>query len=144
MAYSMDVNVLLYGSDESSPLHEKAVGFLEKCASDAELFCLAYTTLMSYLRIATHPRIFGNPLLPERALSNVEMLVNLPQVRLLSEEEGFFEIYREVTSAFPVRGKLVPDAHLAALLKQHGIRTLYTNDADFKKFDFLETRNPFE
>ena len=35
-----------------------------------------------------------------------------------------------------------PDAHLAALLLQHGVRTLYTNDRDFRKFDFLETRNP--
>ena len=43
----------------------------------------------------------------------------------------------------PVRGNLVPDAHLAALLRQHGIRTLYTNDSDFRKFSFLDVRNPF-
>jgi hypothetical protein len=42
-----------------------------------------------------------------------------------------------------VRGNLVPDAHLAALLKQHGIRRLYTNDADFRKFPFLDVRSPF-
>jgi predicted nucleic acid-binding protein len=42
-----------------------------------------------------------------------------------------------------VRGNLVPDAHLAALLRQHGVRRLYTNDADFRKFAFLDVRNPF-
>ena len=36
------------------------------------------------------------------------------------------------------------DAHLAALLLQHDVRVLYTNDRDFRKFDFLETRNPFD
>jgi hypothetical protein len=35
---------------------------------------------------------------------------------------------------------LVPDAHLAALLKQHDVRTLYTRD--FRKFSFLEVRDP--
>jgi predicted nucleic acid-binding protein len=37
----------------------------------------------------------------------------------------------------------VPDAHLAALLRQHGIRTLYTNDTDFRRFAFLDVRDPF-
>jgi predicted nucleic acid-binding protein len=37
----------------------------------------------------------------------------------------------------------VPDAHLAALLRQHGVGTLYTNDRDFRRFDFLRVINPF-
>jgi hypothetical protein len=37
---------------------------------------------------------------------------------------------------------LVPDAHLAAILRQHGVRTPYTRDA-FRKFAFLELRDPF-
>jgi hypothetical protein len=63
---------------------------------------------------------------------------------VLSEGEGFFEVYRGVTARFPVRGNLVPDAHLAALLLQHGVRKLYTLDRDFRKFDFLEVADPFE
>lgn len=42
-----------------------------------------------------------------------------------------------------VRGNLVPDAHLAALLKQNGIKALFTNDADFRRFPYLDVRNPF-
>ena len=99
--------------------------------------------MMSYLRIATHPRIFATPLAPAEALANVEALTHLPHVRLLSEEPGFLEVYREVSGTFPVRGNLVPDAHLAALLRQHGVKTLYTRDTDFRRFDFLEVRNPF-
>lgn len=97
---------------------------------------------MSYLRIATHPSIFAAPLSPSEALGNVSALLQLRHVRTLSEQEGFLEIYREVSGSFPVRGNLVPDAHLAAILRQHGVRTLYTNDADFRKFDFLEIRDP--
>jgi predicted nucleic acid-binding protein len=62
---------------------------------------------------------------------------------MLAEDEGFLDVYREVTGGFPVRGNLVPDAHLAALLKQHGVRTLFTRDSDFRKFAFLDVRDPF-
>jgi hypothetical protein len=51
--------------------------------------------------------------------------------------------YEVVTGAFPVRGNLVPDAHLATILRQHGVGTLYSADTDFRKFEFLEVVNPF-
>ena len=42
-----------------------------------------------------------------------------------------------------VRGNLVSDAHLAAILFQHGIRRLYSADSDFRKFATLDVKNPF-
>ena len=143
MSFSCDVNVLLYASDSSSPVHDRAQDFLKRAAAGGDLFCLGWPTVMSYLRIATHPGIFSAPLTPSEALRNVDALAALPHVRLLGEEDDFLDVYREVTGGFPVRGNLVPDAHLAALLKQHGVRTLYTRDGDFRKFLFLDVRDPF-
>src|SRR5262249_12469916 len=90
---SVDVNLLLYASDEASPRYAAAREFLDRRAADPELFCLAWPTLMSYLRIATHPSIFAAPLSPAEALANVEALLALPQVRALSEAHGFLETY---------------------------------------------------
>jgi hypothetical protein len=143
VSFSCDVNVLLYASDSTSSVHEQARSFLKDAAAGGDLFCLGWPTVMSYLRIATHPGIFSSPLTPAEAMRNVDGLVALPRVRLLAEEDRFLEVYREVTGSFPVRGNLVPDAHLAALLKQHGVRTLYTRDGDFRKFPFLDVRDPF-
>ncbi len=143
MSFSCDVNVLLYASDTSSPVHDSARLFLREATSADDLFCMGWPTVMSYLRIATHSGIFAAPLTPAEALRNIEGLVALPSVRLLAEESGFLDVYREVTGGFPVRGNLVPDAHLAALLKQHGVRRLYTRDADFRKFQFLDVYDPF-
>ena len=94
------------------------------------------------LRMSTNPAILSPPLSPDRAAENIAALINLPHVRLLSEQEGFWAVYRETTRGLVVRGKLVPDAHLAALLRQHGVETLYTNDGDFRRFDFLRVKNP--
>ena len=143
MSYSVDVNVLLYASDQTNPRYDQAMQFLFNRASDPELFCIAWSTLMGYIRISTHPSIFSHPLSPEEALENVESLLSQPRVRVLSEDDGFLVMYREVTGRFPVRGNLVPDAHLIALLLQHGVRKIYTADSDFKKFEFLEVKNPF-
>ena len=143
MSYSVDVNVLLYASNRASPRHQSAKRFLDSRATDPDLFCIASLTVMSYLRMATHPRIFATPLSPTEAMTNIDALLALPRVRMLSEGEGFLEVYRQVTADSPARGNAVPDAHLAALLRQHGVRTLYTVDRDFRRFPFLDVRDPF-
>ena len=142
MSYSLDVNLLLYASDASSPFHEKASRFLADCMKRRDVLYLSWPTLMGYLRIATHPSIFDEPLTPSEAMANVETLLGLPNTRFLVEEEGFWESYRAVTEDTAVRGNLVPDAHLAALLRLHGVRILHTHDRDFLRFDFLEVRDP--
>ena len=143
MSYSVDVNVLLYASDRSSDSHDAARRFLQSCASSPEVLCLTWPTLMSYLRIATHPRIFAAPLSPDQARGNVTALLALPHARAVSELEGFLDAYAHVTGDVTVRGNLVPDAHVAAILFQHGVRTLYSNDRDFRKFESLDLKNPF-
>lgn len=143
MSAAIDVNVLLYASDTASPFHRRAADFLAERAKQPDLLYMAWSTVMSYLRIATHPAIFANPLSSDEASRNVETLIRLPHVRMLAEGEGFWDLYRDVTHTVPARGNGVPDAHLATLLRQHGVATLYTNDRDFRKFDFLTVRDPF-
>lgn len=142
MSFGIDVNLLLYASDSSCPEHDAASAFLRDCAANSQVFCLAWTTLMSYLRMATHPRIFTRPLTQQAATDNVEALMALPHCRVIGEQQGFWAVYRKVTGDVPTRGNLVPDAHLAAILRQNGIATLYTHDRDFRKFAFLDVRDP--
>ena len=97
---------------------------------------------MSYQRIITHPSVFPDPLTPKEAWKNIEDLLALPQVRIIGEEENFAHHYLQTTSEFPVRGNLVSDAHLAAILRQHGVKTIYSTDSDFRKFSFLKVINP--
>jgi toxin-antitoxin system PIN domain toxin len=143
MSFALDVNILLYASDESSPFNERAADFLEQCAGGREVFCLAWVTIMSYLRMATHPAIFEQPLTHNEAIGNIEALLNLPHCRVIGEDERFWETYKSVTDDVRTRGNLVPDAHLASILTDHGIRTVCTHDRDFRKFTFLDVRDPF-
>ena len=142
MSFALDANILLYASDTSSPHFKRAKSFIELCIAQREVFCVGWPTVMAYLRIATHPAVFDHPLSPKDAMANIETLLNLPHARFLSEEEGFWGAYRATTGEVPTRGNLVPDAHLAALLRHHGVKTLYTHDRDLLKFAFLDVRDP--
>ncbi len=144
MSFALDANILLYASDTRSRYHERARLFIESCITQRELFYLGWPTVMSYLRIATHPAVFERPLSTSEAMTNIETLLTLPHARFLSEGDGFWDVYRTVTSEVPTRGNLVPDAHLAALLRHHGVKTLYTHDRDFLKFSFLDVRDPLK
>jgi len=143
MSYSLDVNLLLYASDRSYERHDAARRFLDSCAEGPELLFLAWPTLMAYLRIATHPSIFAAPLSPDEAFDNINALLAMPHARAVSELDGFTEAYKQVTDGLVVRGNLVPDAHVAAILFQHGVRTLFSSDRDFRKFATLDVRDPF-
>lgn len=92
--------------------------------------------------MATHPSIFEPPLTPAQAVGNIEALLSLPHCRAIGKEADHFRVYQGITRSVPTRGNLVPDAHQAAVLSQHGVVTLYTHDRDFRKFSFLDVRDP--
>jgi uncharacterized protein len=142
VSFAVDVNLLVYASDLGSPYQAAAQDFLRERTRGREIFCIAWLTAMSYLRIATHRGILASPLTPAEAFANLADLEAFPHVRMLSEKEGFLSAYAEVVAGESLRGKLVPDAHLAAILLQHDVRTLFTNDSDFRRFSFLDVRNP--
>jgi predicted nucleic acid-binding protein len=56
--------------------------------------------------------------------------------------EGFWDLYRATAGEHP-RGNEVPDAHIATLMRQHGVRVIYTRDRGFRRFDGIEAREPF-
>ncbi len=144
MSCAIDVNLLLYASDASSPFHARARDFVQSCMTGRDLVYIAWPTVMSYLRIATHPSIFDEPLSSAEAMANIDTLLALPNVRCLAEEDGFWEDYTAVVAETPARGNQVPDAHLATLLRQHGVRAICTHDRDFRRFDFLDTHDPLK
>jgi toxin-antitoxin system PIN domain toxin len=142
MSSTVDANVLIYASNASDPLHERAIDLVQRLAAGPELVYLFWPTLMGYLRIVTHPAILPRPLAPLEAMRNVEALLDRPHVRAPGELDGFWPTFRATAGKRP-RGNDVPDAHLTALMRQHGVRLIYTRDRDFRRFDGIDARDPF-
>lgn len=142
MSSTVDANILVYASNEADLVHRQARVLIEGLAAGPELVHLFWPTLMGYLRIVTHPGILPRPLSPALAMRNIDQLLARPHVRISGEAEGFWRLYRS-TAGEHARGKDVPDAHLAALMRQHDVRRIYTRDRGFRRFEGIEVVDPF-
>jgi toxin-antitoxin system PIN domain toxin len=138
---TVDANVLLYASDATSPYHAAARAALEQLAAGPELVTLFWPTVMAYLRLATHPSVFASPLPLEVAVANIEQLLARPHVRTAGEGPAFWARFLEVADDALPTGNLVPDAHLATLMLEHGVAAIVTRDRDFRRFPHVRSED---
>jgi toxin-antitoxin system PIN domain toxin len=143
VSLTLDANVLLYASDASSAVHERARALVERVAEGPEIAYLFWPTIMAYLRIATHPAVFARPLTIVEAIGNIEQLLSRPHVRTTGETDTFWRALREVVDDALPSGNLVPDAHVVALMLENDVRTIWTRDRDYRRFPRIEARDPF-
>ncbi|MBA2496158.1 MAG: PIN domain-containing protein [Acidimicrobiia bacterium] len=142
MSVTVDTNILVYASNVDAPEHERAAALVAYLAAGPSLVLLLWPAVLGYLRVATHPSIFASPLSHAEAAANVESLLARPHVRVAGELENFWDSYRRVTGGVAPRGNLVPDAHLVALMHQHGVERIWSRDRDFRKFDGITVSDP--
>jgi uncharacterized protein len=144
VSYVLDANILLFASDEDSPLCVRAKEVLRGAAQESEIVYIFWPTIMAYLRIATHPSVFRHPLSSAGAIANVEALIDRPHIQSPGEQDRFWTRFREVAADTPPKGNFVADAHLAALMLENGVRTIWTHDRDFRMFPNIEVIDPFD
>ena len=137
----VDANVLLYAYQPRSENHERCRAWVEKAFSGEEPVCLAWVTVLAFLRISTNPRVFEQPLLATEAVSVVSSWLARPSVSVLEAGGQCWEILRLLLVEAQVSGPLVMDAFLAALALENGA-TLVTTDRDFARFPKLKVYNP--
>jgi len=141
LSAAIDTNILLYAANSSSESFETARDLVERLALGPDLLYLFWPVAMGFLRLSTNPAVIDNPLSPSEALSSLTDLIERNNVRTPGEAPDFLAIYRETAWA-GTRGKDVTDAHIAALMRQHGVNTIYTRDRDFRRFDGIRVENP--
>lgn len=141
MSVTLDANVLVYASNEGDPAHAPTRSLLERLAAGPDLLYLFWPALMGYLRIVTHPAILPRPLSPKEATENVSSLLARPHVHSPGEESGFWDLYLE-TQGDRARGNDVPDTHIATLMRQYGVATIYSRDRGFRRFNGIDVRDP--
>ena len=139
----IDANLLLYAYDSTAPEHPKARRWLEEALGRPEPVLIPWQTIHAFLRIATNPRAWRNPLGMEEARGLVDGWLSLPNVVTPSPGERHWEILRELLADAQCRGPLVSDAVLAALAIEYGA-DLCTNDRDFSRFPEVHLVNPIQ
>lgn len=139
----VDANLLLYAVDLHSPYYPQANRWLNDGFAGSRLLSFPWQTLTAFLRIATSPRVFTEPMEPMQAWSLVQRWLSLDIVWVPTPGHRYPEILAGLIRDHDVRGNVVMDAALAALAIEHGL-TIYSADTDFARFREVRWVNPLD
>lgn len=143
MSSVVDTNVLLYAADRDADEHEPCRALLERLRAGPAPWFTTWNILYELLRVSTHARVLRRPFAPREAWAFVDALLQSRSLTVLEHTGRHAEILSELVRTVPLlRGNLFFDAHTAVLMREHGIRRIYTRDSDFHRFDFLEVVDP--
>lgn len=131
---AVDANVLVYAHRSEMPQHVAAVRKLEELARGTRQVALTWTVVYQFLRVVTHPSVFSPPTTIDVAWRFCGDVFAFPNAVLLSETERHAEVLDRLLGDVRPTANLVHDAHIAAVMIEHGVRDIVSNDSDFKRF----------
>ncbi len=143
--FVVDTNILLYAADEDAPEHRPCREFLLACRRGPDPWYVTWGIIYEFLRVATHPRVFPHAWSMKEAWMFLNALWASPACSFLQETERHAQTAQSVLTDLPnLSGNMVCDAHIAILMKEHGVKRIYTRDTDFHRFPFLEVVDPLQ
>jgi uncharacterized protein len=140
---AIDTNILVYARRQEAPHHQRARKILEDLAAGSAPWALAWVSVYEFLRVVTHPRVFDPPTNLETALEDVESLLESPSLVMLGEGPAHKTHMRRALVSGAASGNLAHDAHIAALVVEHGVTEFWTADRDFRRFPEIRAVDPF-
>jgi toxin-antitoxin system PIN domain toxin len=141
--FVVDTNVLVYGADSDCPEHARCRALLDEWRNGALPWFTTWGILYEFLRVVTHPRVFRRPWTLEDAWGFVAAMLGSRSLTVLTHTSRHVDVAAQTVAEVPaLRGNLLHDAHTAILMREHGLRRIYTRDSDFHRFAFLEVRDP--
>ncbi len=141
----VDTNILVYSADADSPFHASCRSWLERQRLRADAWYTTWSILYEFLRVTTHPRVMRRPWSVADAWKFAQALLASPGLDILVATERHAMVAEQVLEEIPhLAGNLLHDAHTAILMREHGIRQIFTRDADFHRFPFLEVVDPLQ
>ena len=141
--FVVDTNILVYSADESSPHHYRCLDHLNSWRAQADAWFVTWGIVYEFLRVTTHPRVMRKPWTLPRAWLFISVLLDSPGLGILIATERHAEVAERVIEEIPhLAGNVLHDAHTSILMREHGIRRIYTRDTDFHRFPFLEPIDP--
>ena len=137
----VDANVLLYAVNEAAPHHDRARSWLDGALAGREPVGFAWTVLLAFVRVGTHPAVFPRPLSAAEATDVVRVWLAQPSAVVVEPTPRHADLLAGLLAEAGTAANLVGDAHLAALALEHDA-VLVTFDNDFGRFAGLRREVP--
>ena len=145
MAGVIDTNVLLYAANKDAEEHRRSFSFLHGAAKSTGVWFLTEGILYEFLRVSTHPKVFERPLTWKEALRFLRPFLTSYRFQILPAGKDHWTILEKILEELVhPSGNLFFDIRTVALMREHGIREIYTTDTDFLQFRGLQVINPLK
>jgi toxin-antitoxin system PIN domain toxin len=140
---ALDANLLVYAHRKDSPFHVVTAKLIGDLVESKAAWAIPWPCLHEFYGVATHPRVYSPPSMPDEAINQIEIWLKSPTLQLLSETPEHWPYLRQlIANKTKLKGPMVHDARIAALCLAHGVRELWSADRDFSRFPGLRVRNP--
>ncbi|HRK23034.1 MAG TPA: PIN domain-containing protein [Fimbriimonadaceae bacterium] len=137
----LDTNLLVYASIRQLPHHAAAHDWLGRVLEGPAAVGMPWPTLLSFIRLTTEGRIFSPPVPLKDAWNQVEAWLESDLVWCPAPTDRHASILSALLAGPDITGRMVHDAHLAALAIEHGL-TVCSADTDFARFPEVKWMNP--
>ena len=91
MMYLIDTNILIYARRGETGLHGRAAARLVALAEGTERWALPIFCVAEFLRVVTHPRVFGPPSTLAQAAAFIEGIVTSPTCEIVLPGPEFLD-----------------------------------------------------
>ena len=135
-----DLNVLVHATNRQSVFHDRAREWWFSALNGIEPVGLASVVTTGFVRLTTTVSALS-PVTVDAALSALDTWFSSPVVRWIAPTDNHVQAMRSILTSVHRGGRLVNDAHLAALAIEHG-GTVYSQDSDFAAFTGVRWVNP--
>ncbi len=106
-----------------------------------EIVGIPLAVSIGFVKLATSPVVLSPPMTSGQAVALVKAWFEYPHVIQLDSGVNHFDHLEQCLEAAGRAGKLVTDAHLAALALDHDAE-IHSADQDFRIFSGVRWRNP--
>jgi toxin-antitoxin system PIN domain toxin len=137
----VDVNILLAAHRDDHPHHPVVRPWFEGMLRGTEPFCVPSAVAASFVRLATHRRVFREPTGVADAFAFLRAVFGQPHHLTLGPGESHLDLFERLCLEGDAFGDLAIDAYLAAIAIEHGA-TLVSLDRDFARFRGLGWQRP--
>ncbi|MEJ2088936.1 MAG: PIN domain-containing protein [Gammaproteobacteria bacterium] len=135
---AVDTGILVYAHRGETELHAAAKDALQALCEGDEPWALPIFCVTEFFRVVTHRRVFNPPSSVKAADDFLAAVRQAPSCRIALPGNGYLDQLRAVLARSHARGNLLFNAQIAALCREHGIRSVLTDDRDFERFPDLE------
>jgi uncharacterized protein len=139
---AVDTNLLVYAHRAGCVEHGAARRAIEGAANDSRGWSIAYSCVLEFWSVVTHPSSLGGGSTPEAARGFIQALIETAGATIFPPAASLVPRCLQVAGQLGVRGARIFDVQICLCALEAGVTEIWTHDAGFIGLPGLKVLDP--